>query len=62
MAKKFDKSLEDFFKVVSERYKKQPKEYHIDPYELKRVLEKASFEAKVIPSYHNWFAVVVGKV
>lgn len=61
-AKMYEKSLSDFFKSVSKKYMEEhPTDYDVGLFEFENILKKANFKTKIIPAYHHWFAIVIGK-
>jgi ubiquinone/menaquinone biosynthesis C-methylase UbiE len=60
---KFMDSFKSFTKVIEEGdYPKwkQPHEFRIETFEHEKILKKAGFKTKVIPTYAPWMAILVG--
>lgn len=61
-AEKFNQSLKEFFDNAPEDYgEDRVHEYLFTTEEMKGFLEKAGFKVKVIPSYNERFAMIVGE-
>lgn len=62
MANNFDKSIKETYKKMTEWEKKyHPREYHIDPIELKKLFFLVGFrKSGIIKSFHDKLAIVWG--